>query len=222
MAFKQKTWKDRLVEFAGRRTLNRISGSADTQMVVDITRSEGTVSQEGDAFSAANMNDLEQRVADEFASLNSSLSDNGKQFRFGYDGDNDQYGYYKADDSFVPFSNFGNWEEVNYTYLYDPHSDAHLTILKNNNIVIIPTAYIHKKNGVTSKSVDIAQLPEDCYPESDVSVGALTFAYGGTSYKYNLTLKSNGILNANSTEHALGNIYGEVQNVVFILKNAPQ
>lgn len=73
MAFKKKTWKDRLVEFAGRRTLKRISGSADSQMVVDVTRNEGTVSQAGDAFSAANMNDLEQRIADEFSSINNNL-----------------------------------------------------------------------------------------------------------------------------------------------------
>lgn len=73
MAFKKKTWKDRLVEFAGRRTLKRISGSADSQMVVDVSRNEGTVSQAGDAFSAANMNDLEQRIADEFSSINNNL-----------------------------------------------------------------------------------------------------------------------------------------------------
>lgn len=67
MAFKKKTWKNRLVEFAGRRTLKRVSGSADSTLVVDVSRNEGTVSQEGDAFSAANMNDLEQRIADGFS-----------------------------------------------------------------------------------------------------------------------------------------------------------
>lgn len=74
MAFKKKIWKDRLVEFSGRRLLKRISGSADSQMVVDVTRNEGTVSQAGDAFSAANMNDLEQRIADEFNSVSTVLT----------------------------------------------------------------------------------------------------------------------------------------------------
>lgn len=74
MAFKKKVWKDRLVEFAGRRTLKKISGSADSTMVVDVARNEGTVSQAGDAFSAANMNDLEQRTADEFANVNTGLT----------------------------------------------------------------------------------------------------------------------------------------------------
>lgn len=74
MAFARKVWKDRLVEFAGRRLLKRVSGSADSQMVVDVTRNEGTVSQAGDAFSAANMNDLEQRIADEFGVVNQNIT----------------------------------------------------------------------------------------------------------------------------------------------------
>lgn len=73
MAFVKKTWKDRLVEFAGRRTITRVSGSADGTMIVDVTRSEGTVSQVGDAFSAENMNDLEQRIGNEFDALNQNL-----------------------------------------------------------------------------------------------------------------------------------------------------
>lgn len=91
MAFVKKTWKDRLVEFPGRRLLKRISGSADSQMVVDVTRNEGTVSQGGDAFSAANMNDLEQRIADEFGEVNNNLisvTDGGQieNFHIGEDG----------------------------------------------------------------------------------------------------------------------------------------
>lgn len=62
MPFTKKTWEDRLVEFAGRRKLT----DATTQAVqtVDVTRDEGNVSREGTAFSASNMNDLEQRIAD--------------------------------------------------------------------------------------------------------------------------------------------------------------
>lgn len=85
MAFVKKTWVDRLSEFPGRRLLKRISGSADGEMVVDVERSEGTVSRTGDAFSAANMNDLEQRIGDEFEEVNNnlggcSLEQNGKEF----------------------------------------------------------------------------------------------------------------------------------------------
>lgn len=66
MAFIKKEWKNRLVEFAGRRKLTRVAGSIENEIVVDVTREEGTVSQQGDAFSEANMNDLEQRIEDGF------------------------------------------------------------------------------------------------------------------------------------------------------------
>lgn len=72
MAFQKKTWKDRLVEFAGRRKLTTVSSSGN-DTVVDVVRNEGAVSQEGDAFSASNMNDLEQRIYEEFDNLNSNL-----------------------------------------------------------------------------------------------------------------------------------------------------
>lgn len=62
MPFTRKTWVDRLVEFAGRRKLTDVT--TQTVQTVDVARDEGNVSQEGTAFSAANMNDLEQRIAD--------------------------------------------------------------------------------------------------------------------------------------------------------------
>lgn len=58
MAFAKKEWKGRIVEFPGRR---RLKGTGITD-VYDIARNEGAITQEGDAFSAANMNDLEGRI----------------------------------------------------------------------------------------------------------------------------------------------------------------
>ena len=71
MAFVTKTWKDRLVEFSGRRKLKNVSTNEET--IYDVSRSEGTVMQAGDQFSAENMNNLEQRIKTEFDSVNSSL-----------------------------------------------------------------------------------------------------------------------------------------------------
>ena len=71
MAFVKKTWKDRVAEYINRRTIVKEDGTTE---LVTVERSEGTISQEGDAFSASNMNDLEQRIADEFSELNSNLS----------------------------------------------------------------------------------------------------------------------------------------------------
>ena len=66
MAFVKRKWKDRLVEFVGRRKLTRVTGSIENQIIVDVTREEGTVSQAGDAFSEENMNDLENRIEEGF------------------------------------------------------------------------------------------------------------------------------------------------------------
>ena len=67
MAFKKKTWIDRMVEFAGRRKITNVSTSA--AQIIDVERAEGAVSQEVDAFSAENMNDLEKRISDAFTDV---------------------------------------------------------------------------------------------------------------------------------------------------------
>lgn len=72
MAFTKKTWKDRITEFPTRRTLTKSDGSSE---LVTVARAEGTVSQEGDSFSAENMNNLETRISNEFGEINKSLSE---------------------------------------------------------------------------------------------------------------------------------------------------
>lgn len=81
MAFVTKTWKDRLVEFSGRRKLKNVS--TNEEIIYDVSRSEGTIMQVGDQFSAENMNNLEQRIKTEFDSVNSSLNDHMNN-RIGY------------------------------------------------------------------------------------------------------------------------------------------
>ena len=86
--FTAKEWKNRLVEFAGRRSLKNVTTNETT--VYDVTRSEGRVSQEGDAFSAATMNDLEQRISEGFSAaeeannqLNSEIASVKQSFQDG-------------------------------------------------------------------------------------------------------------------------------------------
>lgn len=64
MAFVKKTWKSRLVQYPNRRVLTDVS--TQEQQTVTVARSEGEVTQAGDAFSAANMNDLEDRISNAF------------------------------------------------------------------------------------------------------------------------------------------------------------
>lgn len=71
MGFTKKIWKDRISEFPARRNLTKENG--DTELVT-VARSEGSISQEGDAFSAENMNGLEERIGSGFDEVNSNLS----------------------------------------------------------------------------------------------------------------------------------------------------
>lgn len=71
--FTQKEWKDRITEFPTRRQLAIVSES-DSGMTVDVSRAEGLVSQEGDAYSAANMNGLEQRIKASFDNVDSDVN----------------------------------------------------------------------------------------------------------------------------------------------------
>lgn len=71
MAFIKKTWTDRNTQYPTRRILTAIEGETDTY---DVTRAEGTISAEGDAFNAANMNDLEDRIESAFEIITGTLT----------------------------------------------------------------------------------------------------------------------------------------------------
>ena len=71
MGFTKKTWKNRIAEYINRRLLTMEDGSTN---LVTVARDEGTISQEGDAFNAANMNDLEDRIEAGFADVSQSLT----------------------------------------------------------------------------------------------------------------------------------------------------
>lgn len=71
MGFIKKIWKDRISEFPTRRSLTKTDGTSE---LVTVARSEGMISEEGDAFSAENMNDFENRVANGFSELNEKIT----------------------------------------------------------------------------------------------------------------------------------------------------
>lgn len=70
MGFIKKIWKDRISEFPTRRSLTKTDGTSE---LVTVSRSEGMISEEGDAFSAENMNDFENRVANGFSELTEKM-----------------------------------------------------------------------------------------------------------------------------------------------------
>lgn len=79
--FTPKEWKARLVEFAGRRLLRNVANGEAT--TYDVSRSEGQVSQEGDAFNTKNMNDLEQRISNGFANAKTNIDVLNRDFAGG-------------------------------------------------------------------------------------------------------------------------------------------
>lgn len=157
MAFVTKTWKDRLVEYAGRRKIKNVATGEET--LVDVSRSEGTVSQAGDAFSAANMNNLEQRIKNEFDTVNSSLQDSNTNESFNFGVKNGVYGFYtdpaRADDSFIPFSGSGT---IKIGYQYQVCVRYHLNGSWNNYMpeqsIIKGTITIVLENGVVKSKTN--------------------------------------------------------------------
>lgn len=108
MSFIKKIWKNRITEYPNRRILTKQDNSSE---IVTVGRSEGVISQEGDAFSAENMNDLEDRIADGFANISNDavvLANSNPEsdaIKFGIN-TNGQYGYIKAGaDTVTPFRN---------------------------------------------------------------------------------------------------------------------
>lgn len=115
MAFKKKTWKDRMVEYAGRRKLTNIT--TKQEVIYDVARSEGTVSQEGDAFSSQSMNDLEQRIEDGFTEVKQTtdtLNQNLNGYQFGTVNGVPSYKA-GADAAWVPFKRAGYVKTQQYT-----------------------------------------------------------------------------------------------------------
>lgn len=79
MGFIKKIWKDRISEFPTRRSLTKTDGTSE---LVTVARSEGMISEEGDAFSAENMNDFENRVANGFNELTEDMQNRFKIMKF--------------------------------------------------------------------------------------------------------------------------------------------
>ena len=74
MAFTKKTWKNRQSEYPNRRRLTDENGNSQ---LVTVAREEGSITEEGDAFNAENMNDLEARVSEAIATIGAAFTLSG-------------------------------------------------------------------------------------------------------------------------------------------------
>lgn len=66
-----KTWKNTVAQYPNRRTITNISSG--TEETVEVVRAIGTISQEGDAWNATNMNNMESRINNAFATAFNQL-----------------------------------------------------------------------------------------------------------------------------------------------------
>ena len=67
------TWKQRVTEYPTRRTLTDTTDPTDVKQVY-IARDEGTVTEQGDPFTAAQMNAMESRVNAGFSGVAQAIS----------------------------------------------------------------------------------------------------------------------------------------------------
>ena len=130
MAFVKKEWKDRLTEFAGRRVLKDIN--TQESKTYDVSRAEGQVSQEGDAFSAANMNNLETRISNAITATDNTVATLNKNLggvKFGVTADG-QPGYKKdGADTVIPFKGTPEYiATVELVYSGEPSQRHNLTV----------------------------------------------------------------------------------------------
>ena len=73
--YEKKTWVDRVTEHPSRRTMT--DTTTNTTTTVDVARAEGTVSKEGDALNAENLNAWETRILAAFTKVTEAFSLSG-------------------------------------------------------------------------------------------------------------------------------------------------
>ena len=180
MAFVTKTWTDRLVEYAGRRKLKNVA--TGEEVLMDVSRSEGTVSRAGDAFSAASMNNLEQRIKNEFDTVNSSLKANNNQIYMDYhDG---KYGINTSSsrgaDTFIPFKSdlkrfyttiTGTSALTQYTVGFKPKIILFCVAAENRNSVAIYDGITNKcyYNGYFDTPYEIGSWVQGAYRIAEIN-----------------------------------------------------
>ena len=136
--FTPKEWKARLVEFAGRRLLRNVANGEST--TYDVSRSEGQVSQEGDAFNTKNMNDLEQRISNGFAKAKTNIDSLNRDLgglSFGQDA-NGNWGYkIGGADPVIPFKPDLQSVDVSYKDILKAGSSKNYNVHEHPHLIII-------------------------------------------------------------------------------------
>lgn len=133
MAFSLKTWVNRISEYPNRRKLTHEDGSTE---LVTVARAEGQISAEGNAFSAEEMNDLENRIKGGFDEINQSLVEKANKINviFIFSNKKNDKGFYYTNSVYIP--NNYTFKVVSASFIgSDGNFKDYIKLNKNKNYI---------------------------------------------------------------------------------------
>lgn len=140
MGFTKKTWKNRIAEYINRRLITKEDGSTE---LVTVARDEGTISQEGDAFNAANMNDLEDRIEAEFNEVTQSLTELNEEifkepiqinYIYNYTSEVQKVFEYECEETGIYVINMSGSDFFTHCFITDKRYAAQIAAMSNNGV----------------------------------------------------------------------------------------
>lgn len=170
MGFIKKIWKDRISEFPTRRSLTKTDGTSE---LVTVARSEGMISEEGDAFSAENMNDFENRVANGFSELTEKLPNPVLLWE-----NPDPTQRFPVNGTIELSSNDYNWLEIYYTSSTTSSVHSYQKVKKGNSVNLVHVHYTSSGIGFGNRT--LTYVDDTHLKSSDVSIRGY---FSGSTFK---------------------------------------
>lgn len=140
MAFSLKTWVNRISEYPNRRKLTHEDGSTE---LVTVARAEGQISAEGNAFSAEEMNDLENRIKDGFEEVTQSLTQLNEgifkepiqiNYIYNYTSEVQKVFEYECEETGIYVINMSGSDFYTHCFITDKRYAAQIAAMSNNGV----------------------------------------------------------------------------------------
>lgn len=140
MAFSLKTWVNRISEYPNRRKLTHEDGSTE---LVTVARAEGQISAEGNAFSAEEMNDLENRIKGGFDEVNQSLTQLNEgifkepiqiNYIYNYTSEVQKVFEYECEETGIYVINMSGSDFYTHCFITDKRYAAQIAAMSNNGV----------------------------------------------------------------------------------------
>lgn len=132
--------ENRIAEYINRRLLTMEDGSTN---LVTVARDEGTISQEGDAFNAANMNDLEDRIEAGFADVSQSLTELNEvifkepsqiKYLYNYTSAMQKVFEYECEETGIYVINISGDDFFTHCFITDKRYETQIAAMSNNGV----------------------------------------------------------------------------------------